>query len=45
MYQYFVKIVPTEVKTYAADVDTFQYAVTERVSGLTRLYLPCIVKM
>ncbi|XP_060065056.1 endoplasmic reticulum-Golgi intermediate compartment protein 2-like isoform X1 [Ylistrum balloti] len=30
MYQYFMQIVPTEVRTYAANVDTYQYAVSHR---------------
>lgn len=30
IYQYFVQVVPTKVQTYAANVDTYQYAVTER---------------
>ncbi|XP_077994203.1 endoplasmic reticulum-Golgi intermediate compartment protein 2-like [Glandiceps talaboti] len=30
MYQYFIQIVPTQVNTNAAKVDTHQYAVTER---------------
>lgn len=30
MFQYFVQIVPTEVRTYSANVDTFQYAVSEQ---------------
>ncbi|XP_060588010.1 endoplasmic reticulum-Golgi intermediate compartment protein 2-like isoform X2 [Ruditapes philippinarum] len=30
LYQYFMKIVPTEVRTYSHQVDTYQYSVTER---------------
>ena len=33
MYQYFVQVVPTDVKTRLSQVDTYQYAVTERVSN------------
>lgn len=32
IFQYFIQVVPTEVRTYAASVDTYQFAVTERVS-------------
>ncbi|KAK6184063.1 hypothetical protein SNE40_006602 [Patella caerulea] len=30
MFQYFMKVVPTSVRTYTANVDTYQFAVTER---------------
>ncbi|XP_053384719.1 endoplasmic reticulum-Golgi intermediate compartment protein 2-like isoform X2 [Mercenaria mercenaria] len=30
LFQYFMKIVPTEVRTYSHQVDTYQYSVTER---------------
>lgn len=30
IFQYFIQVVPTEVRTYAASVDTYQFAVTER---------------
>lgn len=30
LFQYFMKIVPTEVRTYGHQVDTYQYSVTER---------------
>ncbi|XP_052067430.1 endoplasmic reticulum-Golgi intermediate compartment protein 2-like [Mytilus californianus] len=30
LFQYFIQVVPTEVRTYRANVDTYQYAVTER---------------
>lgn len=30
LFQYFMKIVPTEVRTYSHQVDSFQYSVTER---------------
>ena len=30
LFQYFIQVVPTEVRTYRANVDTCQYAVTER---------------
>ncbi|XP_052797939.1 endoplasmic reticulum-Golgi intermediate compartment protein 2-like isoform X1 [Mya arenaria] len=30
LYQYFMKIVPTKVRTYTNNVDTYQYSVTER---------------
>ncbi|KAL8608889.1 hypothetical protein ACOMHN_065227 [Nucella lapillus] len=30
IYQYFVQVVPTEVRTYTNNVDTYQFAVTER---------------
>ncbi|XP_052212761.1 endoplasmic reticulum-Golgi intermediate compartment protein 2-like isoform X2 [Dreissena polymorpha] len=30
LFQYFMKIVPTKVRTYANQVDTYQYSVTER---------------
>ncbi|RUS73391.1 hypothetical protein EGW08_018851 [Elysia chlorotica] len=29
-FQYFMKVVPTEVRTYRASVDTYQFSVTER---------------
>ncbi|GFO39627.1 endoplasmic reticulum-Golgi intermediate compartment protein 2-like [Plakobranchus ocellatus] len=29
-FQYFMKVVPTEVRTYRANVDTYQFSVTER---------------
>ena len=32
MYQYFIKIVPTKVKTHFVEVDTYQFSVTEHVS-------------
>ena len=32
MFQYFIQVVPTDVKTNQAKVDTYQYAVTEKVS-------------
>ena len=32
IYQYFVQVVPTEVRTYSNNVDTYQFAVTERVT-------------
>ena len=31
IYQYFIQVVPTEVRTYTSNVDTYQFAVTERV--------------
>ena len=31
MYQYFMQVVPTEVRTYTVNEDTFQFSVTERV--------------
>ena len=34
MFQYFIQVVPTKVDTYQADVDTFQYAVTEKVPNI-----------
>ncbi|XP_041368736.1 endoplasmic reticulum-Golgi intermediate compartment protein 2-like [Gigantopelta aegis] len=30
MYQYFMQVVPTEVRTYSTNEDTFQFSVTER---------------
>lgn len=30
LFQYFMKIVPTEVRTYANQLDTYQFSVTER---------------
>lgn len=30
IFQYFVQVVPTEVRTYTNNVDTYQFAVTER---------------
>ena len=30
-YQYFTQVVPTEVRTYINNVDTYQFAVTEQV--------------
>ncbi|XP_076471657.1 endoplasmic reticulum-Golgi intermediate compartment protein 2-like isoform X1 [Babylonia areolata] len=30
IYQYFIQVVPTEVRTYTNNVDTYQFAVTER---------------
>ncbi|XP_070200063.1 endoplasmic reticulum-Golgi intermediate compartment protein 2-like isoform X2 [Littorina saxatilis] len=30
IFQYFIKVVPTEVRTYTNNVDTYQFAVTER---------------
>ena len=35
MFQYFVQVVPTQVNTRQANVDTFQYSVTENVSVLS----------
>ena len=32
MYQYFVQIVPTKVVTFFSEVDTYQYAYTEKVT-------------
>ena len=31
LFQYFMKIVPTEVNTYANNLNTYQFSVTERV--------------
>ena len=34
MYQYFIQVVPTKVDTSISNIDTYQYAVTERVSNV-----------
>lgn len=40
VYNYFIKIVPTEVRTYAAgNIDTFQFSVTQRVRRVKNLIL------
>ena len=44
LFQYFMKIVPTEVNTYANNLKTYQFSVTERVcftqfNSLTHNYL------
>ena len=33
MFQYFIQVVPTKVATGQANRDTYQYAVTEKVSA------------
>lgn len=33
-FQYFMQIVPTEIRTYSTNKDTYQFAVTEKVSCL-----------
>lgn len=38
MFQYFIQVVPTNVKTTFSSLNTFQYAVTERVSWLIYMF-------
>ncbi|RDD46573.1 Endoplasmic reticulum-Golgi intermediate compartment protein 2 [Trichoplax sp. H2] len=37
MYQYFIKIVPTKVKTFSVAIDTYQYSVTEHFSKVDHM--------